>query len=147
MCWPWDPCSCWEQMLRPWQEGPLCELSRAWTGPAGMEGFLSAQVCGATREARAQGSQACLSLHPLPWPRASESWKEPWEGKVLLGRGWKGLLARVSLVAHTVLGQYLHALNTNTLFVPSLFAQTGLISLLDCIFTEDLCPNPLIFQR
>lgn len=55
--------------------------------------------------------------------------------------------ARVSLVAHTVLGQYLHALNTNTLLVPSLFAQTGLISLLDCIFMEDLCPNPLVFQR
>lgn len=47
----------------------------------------SVLVCGATREASAQGSQACLSLHPLPWPRASESWKEPWEGKVLLGRG------------------------------------------------------------
>lgn len=35
----------------------------------------------------------------------------------------------------------------NTLFTPSLFAQTGLISLLDCIFMEDMCPNPLIFQR
>lgn len=34
-----------------------------------------------------RGARLASALHPLPWPRASESWKEPWEGKLLLGRG------------------------------------------------------------
>lgn len=72
--WPW------EQMLRPWQEGPLCELDRAWSGPAGMEGFLSTQVCGATRQASAQGSQACFC------PSSSSLAKSFWVMERTLGR-------------------------------------------------------------
>lgn len=122
--------------------GALCELNRACSGSAGVEGSLSAQVCAATSQASAQGSQPASALHPLPWPRASEAGKEPWEGKVLLGRGWKGLLACVSLVAHTVLGQYLRALVTNTLFIPSLFAQTGLYQLAGLNLHGRLVPKP-----
>lgn len=126
-------------MLRPWQEEPFVSSTepglvlQVWKVPS----VLKCVVQPGRRMLR--GAEPASALHPLPWPRASEAGKEPWEGQ--------GLLAHVSPLAHSVLGQYLHALNTNTLFVPSLFAQSGLTSLLDCIFTEDLCPNPLIFQR
>lgn len=52
-----------------------------------------------------RGAGPASALHPLPWPRASETGKEPWEGQGLKG-------AHVSLVAHSVLGKYLHTLNT-----------------------------------
>lgn len=122
--------------------GALCEFNRNCCGPAAMEGSLSAQVCAATRQASAQGSQARLC------PSSSSLAKGFWgrEGtlgrKVLLGRGWKGLLAHVSLVAPTVLGQYLHALITNTLFIPFLFAQTGFYQLAGLYLHGRFVPKP-----
>lgn len=43
--------------------------------------------CGATRQEMLRGARPASALHPPSWPRASEAGKEPWEGKVLLGRG------------------------------------------------------------
>lgn len=81
-----------------------------------------------------RGAGSASALHPPPWPKASEAGKEPWEGK--------GLLAHVSLVAPTVLGQYLHALNTNILFIPSLFAQTGFYQLAVLYLHGRFVPKP-----
>lgn len=122
----------------------LWELDRAWSGPAGMGGSLRAEV-GANRQEVLREAGPASALHPPPWPRALRQGKDLGKGRCCRAGAERAAGSCFSGSPHSALGSTcMFWIQTH---ICSLFAQTGLTSLLGCIFMEDLCPNPLMFQR